>query len=239
MQPFLAPKPAASQEPNTIVPSCTTSVSTASLSSCPPTPLPSPGLPERKKRVRSVGRLALDDAIKQVQVHNNPEQAFQGWSEARLRAYRMIDTNPNSYYYRFNAPGEEQAKGPWTELEKQLFLDRLKELGANSQWGVFSMVIPGRVGYQCSNYYRYLIEIGELQDTNYIVDEKGKAHYLFDKKTPFGTVEKTLRTHIKHGSRKREVPKKPKKPTWQDDDTDDGEYNPRHKKKKKKSKRPY
>lgn len=99
-------------------------------------------------RVRTVGRLPLDDALKQVKENKNSTEAFAGWSEARLRAFRMLDENPNSYYYRFNAPGEEQHKGAWTTDEKELFLKRLKEVGANSQWGIFSMAIPGRVGYQ-------------------------------------------------------------------------------------------
>lgn len=60
----------------------------------------------------------------------------------------MIDKNPNSYYYRFNAPGEQQKKGKWTEEETALFLNRLRQVGANSQWGIFSIAIPGRVGYQ-------------------------------------------------------------------------------------------
>lgn len=95
------------------------------------------------------GRLALDDALKQVENSQNDDRAaFEGWSDARLRAYKMIDKNPNSYYYRFNAPGEQQKKGKWSDEENALFLSRLAELGANSQWGIFSIAIPGRVGYQ-------------------------------------------------------------------------------------------
>jgi hypothetical protein len=60
----------------------------------------------------------------------------------------MIEKNPNSYYYRFNAPGEHQKKGKWSDQETHLFLERLNQVGANSQWGIFSMSIPGRVGYQ-------------------------------------------------------------------------------------------
>lgn len=57
------------------------------------------------------GRLALDDALKQVQDNTKDlEKAFEGWSEARIKAYKAIDTKPNTYYYRFNAPGEEQKK---------------------------------------------------------------------------------------------------------------------------------
>ena len=58
------------------------------------------------------GRLTLDEALKQVQDNNKDlEKAFEGWSEARIKAYKAIETKPNTYYYRFNAPGEEQKKG--------------------------------------------------------------------------------------------------------------------------------
>lgn len=147
------------------------------------------------------GRLGLDEALKQIQENQvDPEKAFEGWSQARIRAYQMIDQNPNSYYYRFNAPGEEQRKGQWAADERKLFFDRLEEVGANGQWGIFAMKIPGRVGYQCSNFYRLLVETNEIQDPNYVLDEKGKAHYLFDKKTADGSTEKTFRTHSKHGT---------------------------------------
>ena len=66
------------------------------------------------------GRLALDDALKQVQDNTKDlEKAFEGWSEARIKAYKAIDTKPNTYYYRFNAPGEEQKKGQWTQVNKK------------------------------------------------------------------------------------------------------------------------
>ncbi|KAG0172732.1 hypothetical protein DFQ28_007439 [Apophysomyces sp. BC1034] len=154
-----------------------------------------------KKQYRMGGRLALDDALKQIQENNvDPEKAFEGWSQARIRAYQMIDQNPNSYYYRFNAPGEVQRKGQWNDDERKIFFERLEEVGANGQWGIFAMKVPGRVGYQCSNFYRLLVETGEVNDPNYVLDAKGKAHYLFDKKTADGQVEKTFRTHSKHGT---------------------------------------
>ncbi|KAI8375282.1 hypothetical protein EDC96DRAFT_496698 [Choanephora cucurbitarum] len=154
-----------------------------------------------KKQYRIVNRLGLDEALKQVQENQvDPEKAFQGWSSARIRAYQMIDENPNSYYYRFNAPGEEQRKGQWADDERRLFFKRLEEVGANGQWGIFAMKIPGRVGYQCSNFYRLLIETKQVEDPNYVLDEKGKAHYLFDKKGANGGTEKTFRTHSKHGT---------------------------------------
>ncbi|KAI9307857.1 hypothetical protein BJ944DRAFT_148032, partial [Cunninghamella echinulata] len=154
-----------------------------------------------KKQYRMGGRLTLDDALKQVQENGiNADKAFEGWSSARIRAYQMIEQNPNSYYYRFNAPGEIQRKGQWSPKEREIFFKRLDELGANGQWGIFAMEIPGRVGYQCSNFYRLLVQTGEINDPNYVLDDKGKAHYLFDKKSADGTVEKTFRTHSKHGT---------------------------------------
>ena len=50
------------------------------------------------------------------------------------------------------------------------------------QWGSFSKNIPGRVGYQCSNYYRTLIKSGEVEDSNYMTDEKGELRFNFKNK---------------------------------------------------------
>ena len=92
--------------------------------------------------------LRLDEALSRTDM--------EGWSSARVNAYKAIETNPNMYYYRFNAPGEKQRNGGWTEEEKEMFQNRMKELGGTGdyQWGIFSMAIPGRVGYQCANFYR-------------------------------------------------------------------------------------
>jgi hypothetical protein len=54
--------------------------------------------------------------------------------------------------------------------------------GANGQWGIFSMAIAGRVGYQCQNRYRACIRDGSIVDPNYIIDEEGVLRYLFGKK---------------------------------------------------------
>ncbi|KAI8997410.1 hypothetical protein BDB01DRAFT_771026 [Pilobolus umbonatus] len=190
-----------------------------------------------KKQYRMGGRLGLDEALKQIQENQiNPEKAFEGWSEARIRAYQMIDQNPNSYYYRFNAPGEEQRRGQWAADERVLFFKRLEELGANGQWGIFAMKIPGRVGYQCSNFYRLLVETNQITDPNYVLDDKGKAHYLFDKRTPDG-IQKAFRTHNKNTSGtqtttrraraaapatdKKKIKKKRKARSWDSDDEED------------------
>ncbi|OMH82857.1 hypothetical protein AX774_g3652 [Zancudomyces culisetae] len=163
-----------------------------------------------KRKQHTVGRLPLDKALEQLRQHTKEagegggkdkgrhlEDAMKGWSVARIKAYKAIKTRPNAYYYRFNAPGEVQRVGQWTQEEQRLFHSRLAEIGANGQWGIFSMVIPGRVGYQCSNYYRYLIESKQLVDPNYVLDSKGKAHFLFTtkRKNADGTAVKEFRVH--------------------------------------------
>jgi predicted transcriptional regulator len=103
---------------------------------------------ESKLKVIRHSKMKLDDALKQLSGGGDPEKVFEGWSEARIKAYSLIHTKPNSYYYRFNAPGEKQGSGGWSKDEKTLFFNRLKEMGADGQWGIFSTKIPGRVGYQ-------------------------------------------------------------------------------------------
>ena len=44
------------------------------------------------------------------------------------------------------------------------------------------MNIPGRVGYQCSNFYRQLIKEGEIKDSNYTFDKSGKLVFKFKDK---------------------------------------------------------
>ena len=71
------------------------------------------------------GRLGLDEALEQIQNNQvDPEKAFEGWSEARVKAYQMIEQNPNSYYYRFNAPGEIQRRGQWDEVRYSSLITR-------------------------------------------------------------------------------------------------------------------
>ncbi|TPX64901.1 hypothetical protein SpCBS45565_g05560 [Spizellomyces sp. 'palustris'] len=166
---------------------------------------------------KKFSRLRLDDALSQLENGVDPSKVFEGWSDARVRAYKQIKTKPNSYYYRFNAPGEKQRNGPWTKVrlqefgtqqfqalkptlmqeERTMFFKRLEEVGADGQWGIFSIAIPGRVGYQCSNFYRHLLKTGEIVDENYTIDSKGELRYLFGKKEGGKGV---IRVHSKHGS---------------------------------------
>ena len=60
-----------------------------------------------------------------------------GWSEARIKAFRNREKNPNQYYYRFNDPGEPQQTGKWSPKDKALFLKLIREKGVDYQ--VFSI----------------------------------------------------------------------------------------------------
>ncbi|KNB45041.1 MYB family protein [Blastocystis sp. subtype 4] len=118
-----------------------------------------------------------------------------GWSEARIKAFRNREKNPNQYYYRFNDPGEPQATGKWSPKDKALFL-KLVAKGVDYQWGIFSMNIPGRVGYQCSNYYRQLIKEGVIHDDNYVFDNSGKLVFKFRDSEGHSTLAHTKKKNV-------------------------------------------
>ncbi|GJQ09027.1 hypothetical protein GpartN1_g818.t1 [Galdieria partita] len=186
------------------------------------------------------GRLRLDDALKRVKESGS----MDGWSEARIKAYQSIDENPNAYYYRFNAPNEEQRYGAWTKEEEKLFFERLKEckIGENYEWGIFSIGIPGRVGYQCSNFYRRLLKEGRVKDDNYYFDAKGEPKFKFKSSNKIQVQDgsATVTAHAPKRRRQRNKSKgkhkKKRKSSWEDssdenseNDTeysDDEEYRP-------------
>jgi hypothetical protein len=126
---------------------------------------------ETSKKPRYTGRLMLNDAVRDMDQSN--------WSEARKRAWALRESNPNAYYYRFLDPGEEQKTGPFSEEEEEVFLQRLAEVGANGKWGIFSHGLPGRVGYQCSAFYRQLVRESKVKDDRYYWTEDGKLKFSF------------------------------------------------------------
>jgi len=109
---------------------------------------------------------------------SNPEKSSQvakkqkvddtNWSTAKKHAFKLIESNPNSYFYRFNKPDEEAKRGEWSDQEIKTFMKLLKKRGANSRWGIFSQEIEGRVGYTCAQKYRNLMKQGWIFDRNYI-----------------------------------------------------------------------
>jgi hypothetical protein len=110
---------------------------------------------------------------------------FSGGSKAKETARRMFRKNPNSYFYRHTAPGVARkfdSSEPWTKEEEELFIQIAKKHGAGDKWGLFSSYIPGRIGYQCSQYYRkHMIKHGIIQDPNFAFTNSGKPIYVGNK----------------------------------------------------------
>ena len=123
--------------------------------------------PKKAAKKKGTSRGNMNDCLETDQAKKLMEM---GWSTARVKAFMHRKENPNAYYYRFNDLGEKQATGAWTEKEHNHFLSLIKD-GVDYRWGILSIKVPGRVGYQCSNYYRLLIEKGVLSDPNYTMIE--------------------------------------------------------------------
>eukprot|EP01084_Bolivina_argentea_P066477 121167_1 len=125
------------------------------------------------------GRLLLNEALKDV-------SKMEGWSEARKKAWMTRKTNPNSYFYRFNVPGQPQRNGKWSKEEHKLFMQQVAAIGVNLEWGIYSKKIPGRVGYQCSNYWRGLVKDGYVRDPNHkiVTTDTGAKKLHFKRNIP-------------------------------------------------------
>ena len=106
------------------------------------------------------------------------------WSEAKRTSFETMETNPNAYFYRHVAPGQKKRTGAWDDAEKKLFLEVMKiHPPSQGKWGLFAQHIPGRVGYQCRNFYHRLLESGELTGDEIISEpkpEKAKPNKCHD-----------------------------------------------------------
>ncbi|KAF9328207.1 hypothetical protein BGZ91_001105 [Linnemannia elongata] len=97
------------------------------------------------------------------------------WSEVRIKTWEHRRTNVEGFYYRFVDPTEGQQNGPWSAKSTQEFMVRLEEWKARgirigTSWGIFSMKVSNKAGYQCSSYYRKLLETKKLTDPAYAWD---------------------------------------------------------------------
>jgi len=201
-----------------------------------------------KKNHKVGGRLKLDDALVNLAAAQNKaeedaanggvaeggcgsEEAgaahlMDGWSDARKAAWSNRLKNENQYYYRFNEPGESQAKGKWTSAQHTLFMETLESVRSGAagypmyKWGLFSKNIPGKVGYTCGNYYRSLIQSGDVVDGNYMVDASGQMRFE-QVNTETGDTEVLAATPNKvyvPNPNKIKAPKPPPKPKKAKDD---------------------
>ncbi|KNC84109.1 hypothetical protein SARC_03674 [Sphaeroforma arctica JP610] len=198
----------------------------------------------KKPQKKSQGR---NTSTKHSGMETSTQLDITKMSKVQRKAYGKFHENPNEYYYRFNAPGEASRLDEWKEHEKALFLKRLEERGSEGQWGEFSKVIPGRVGYQCSNFYRSLLKKKELVDPRYYLNEKGepklvknrerhelnvqakrtgKAPVLRDEQSSSQPAKKKARGTS--GTVKRVGSSRRAKTESSDDDDDEAEYKARH-----------
>ena len=128
----------------------------------------------------------------------------------KMSAWDAMQMNPNAFFYRNLMPSEEPKHGPWTNDEKKLFIQKISLLPADfSQWGLFSIQIPGRNGYQCQTFYHRLCEIGEVggellvsKSSNeeksilHTIDQKIKVHVQYPNDIPvFGKIAKRNHRH--------------------------------------------
>ncbi|KAG0198935.1 hypothetical protein BGX28_007696 [Mortierella sp. GBA30] len=114
---------------------------------------------------------------KPTRSHNGMEDVFthaqvRTWSEVRIKTWEHRRTNTEGFYYRFVDPTEGQQNGPWSKKSTQEFMVRLDEWKARgirigTSWGIFSMKVSHKAGYQCSSYYRKLLENKTLTDPAY------------------------------------------------------------------------
>ncbi|KAF9169740.1 hypothetical protein BGX21_009827 [Mortierella sp. AD011] len=114
---------------------------------------------------------------KPTRTHNGMEDVFsheqvRNWSEVRIKTWENRRTNTEGFYYRFVDPTEGQQNGPWSQKSAREFMVRLEEWKARgirigTSWGIFSMEVSHKAGYQCSSYYRKLLETKKLTDPSY------------------------------------------------------------------------
>ncbi|KAI1316356.1 hypothetical protein EDD11_010070 [Mortierella claussenii] len=139
--------------------------------------LPMSSRPAFAQKIQSSSANKLKSAKKPVRSHNGMEDVFsheqvRSWSEVRIKTWEHRRTNTEGFYYRFVDPTEGQQNGPWSPKSIREFtarLDEWKERGIRigTSWGIFSMRVSHKAGYQCSSYYRKLLETKKLTDPAY------------------------------------------------------------------------
>lgn len=121
------------------------------------------------------------------------------WSPAKRQSWEAMKTNPNAFYYRHVDPGVVKRTGAWDEREKELFMKAIKiHPPSQGKWGLFAKNIPGRVGYQCRNFYHRLLESGELKED--IVAGEMSPVKKRERKSSTPTKVKKHRSKLKLGS---------------------------------------
>eukprot|EP01114_Cavostelium_apophysatum_P014551 TRINITY_DN3804_c0_g1_i2.p1 TRINITY_DN3804_c0_g1~~TRINITY_DN3804_c0_g1_i2.p1 ORF type:complete len:2107 (+),score=386.69 TRINITY_DN3804_c0_g1_i2:151-6471(+) len=114
------------------------------------------------------------------------EESFNKlWRPEHLKAWKERQEDADNYYYYFKEVGELQRTGEWDWDEKKAFESRKMELEPKNwkpgtNWGLFSMKIPGRTGEQCAEYYQQLLKEGKVHDEAFTVVNGKVQQVLFD-----------------------------------------------------------
>ena len=121
--------------------------------------------PKKTAKKKGTSRGNMNDCLETDQA----KLMEMGWSTARVKAL-CKKRKPKCVLLPLQRPGRKA--GYWRVDRKgtQSLLVVIKD-GVDYRWGILSIKVPGRVGYQCSNYYRLLIEKGVLSDPNYTMIE--------------------------------------------------------------------
>ncbi|KAF8975054.1 hypothetical protein BGZ46_009478, partial [Entomortierella lignicola] len=140
-------------------------------------PLITPTKPTTSMNSSQFTRTQKPKHQKPARSHNGMEDVFthaqvRSWSEVRIKTWEHRRTNTEGFYYRFVDPTEGQQNGPWSPKSTREFMARLEEWKARgirigTSWGIFSMQVSHKAGYQCSSYYRKLLETKKLMDPSY------------------------------------------------------------------------
>jgi hypothetical protein len=103
---------------------------------------------------------------------------FDGWAEARKKAWKLGATNPNAFFYHHVMPGHAINNGKWTDEEKRQFLDTIEKFQPSKiGWGVFSTHIRGRVGSQCKSFFQTLLKDSALPvETRELLNRQKREH---------------------------------------------------------------
>ncbi|KAG0303781.1 hypothetical protein BGZ97_001766 [Linnemannia gamsii] len=134
-------------------------------------------LSHKKKQPSKSHKSSTAKGAKPTRTVNGMEDVFshdqvRTWSEVRIKTWEHRRTNVEGFYYRFVDPTEGQQNGPWSTKSTQEFMVRLEEWKARgirigTSWGIFSMKVSNKAGYQCSSYYRKLLETKKMTDPAY------------------------------------------------------------------------
>jgi hypothetical protein len=151
-----------------------------------------PKCPKEPKKQQTLIESALvknhdgkDDSIPDNLKSVVSQTIWSKWSPVRRESFKQMMANPGSFFYRNRPPGDPQKFGGFTREEEVQFIERLTYFQnvlhiTDGCWGLFSIPIRGRVGYQCSNFYRQLIKDGKIFDDRYQIQPDGKLKFMRD-----------------------------------------------------------